>query len=182
MTVVVDIRLKLVTTILASEYSLEFDALWLFSTQRLQLGKRVLPVELARVLLPFKVSLLFFLSLVGVSKTPDLIKCFLAFLLRLFGQLDKFLYFVPNLFVLFLNRAFDTGKFILDLALDIFDSLVHSSCLYSLRRSHIMLRWLNRRWNLQLSLLPISLVDKVPVRWSNLIVCCCIKCLLALRG
>ena len=47
MTVVVDIRLKLVTAILASEYSLEFDALWLLSTQRLQLGKRVLPMELA---------------------------------------------------------------------------------------------------------------------------------------
>lgn len=109
MTVVVDIRLKLVTAILASEYSLEFDALWLLSTQRLQLGKRVLPMELARVLLPFKVSLLFFLTLISVSKTSNLIKGFLAFLLRLFGQLDKFLNFVPNLFVLFLNRAFNTS-------------------------------------------------------------------------
>ena len=109
MTVVVDIRLKLVTAILASEYSLEFDALWLLSTQRLQLGKRVLPMELARVLLPFKVSLLFFLSLISVSKTSNLIKSFFAFLFGLFGQLDKFLNFVPYLFVLFFNRTFDTG-------------------------------------------------------------------------
>lgn len=128
MTVVLDVCSALIPVVVASNDRLERDALRFFIREGLQLGHRVLPVELATLLLPLIVGLHLLLLSVGISKRLDFIESVLALSLRLLRQLNQLFDFCTDRTVLprdhFLYLVNLTLDAVADLVDFVFDGLL----------------------------------------------------------
>ena len=76
-------------------------------------------MELAALLLPFVIGLHLFLFTIVVTDFANFIDRIFAFFFRVFGDLNQFLDFRSNLFVLILDGIFEASNLLLDLILDL---------------------------------------------------------------